>query len=216
MPTNNPQETEVTVTVATNGSGPATATVATNGSSPATATQTAAAPRMAPTLQPTVFEREHHLRHYKSLNKIDLLLGKYADQWFSIAGRIALFVIYFWFGILKLLGMSPAFSLANELVNHTIGPAYFSLSYNSLAVFECVIGIMWLVPRLTNLVFILMMIHMGIVWSPLFLLGGAAWMHVGVPTFEGQYIIKNLALMALAIGIVAYRKFGRSRREYSF
>jgi uncharacterized membrane protein YkgB len=54
---------------------------------------------------------------------------------------------------------------------------------------------------------------MGIVCSPLVLAASVAWTHPGVPTLEGQYIIKDLALIALAIGILAARRSAINQRK---
>jgi hypothetical protein len=43
---------------------------------------------------------------------------------------------------------------------------------------------------------------------PLFLLSGMVWTSFGVPTMEGQYIIKNLVILALGFSI-----FVNSRRN---
>lgn len=127
-------------------------------------------------------------------------------QWFEPVARVAIFVIYFWFGLLKLLNLSPATPLAAALVSHTIGMSYFSASFKALAVFECVLGLLFLIPALTWLSAALLVIHLVIVSSPLVLVGNVAWIHPLVPTLEGQYIIKDLALLALAVGIIAYRE----------
>lgn len=83
---------------------------------------------------------------------------------------------------------------------------YFNDSFKALAVFECTLGILFLIPSLTWLCSVLIIIHMGIVSSPLVIAPGVAWTHPGVPTLEGQYIIKDLALIALTIGILACRR----------
>src|SRR5436190_14867971 len=70
-------------------------------------------------------------------------------QRFELVARVAIFVIYFWFGLLKLLNLSPATPLAAALVSLTIGMPYFSASFKALAVFECVLGLMFLIPALT-------------------------------------------------------------------
>jgi uncharacterized membrane protein YkgB len=127
-------------------------------------------------------------------------------QWFEPVARVAIFVIYFWFGLLKLLNLSPATPLAAALVSHTIGMSYFSASFKALAVFECVLGLLFLIPALTWLSVALLVIHLVIVSSPLVLVGNVAWIHPLVPTLEGQYIIKDLALLALAVGIIAHRE----------
>ncbi|MGA9308412.1 MAG: hypothetical protein WBW31_23645 [Candidatus Sulfotelmatobacter sp.] len=143
-------------------------------------------------------------------SQIDQRVVQLAAKWFEPAARIAIFIIYFWFGILKLLGLSPATPLATALTSHTIGMQYFTASFDALAVYECVVGILILIPAMTRISFVLIIIHMGIVSSPLVIVANVAWTHPMVPTLEGQYIIKDLAIIALAIGLLAQR---RSRRR---
>jgi uncharacterized membrane protein YkgB len=81
--------------------------------------------------------------------------------------------------------------------------SHFDAAFNVLAVFECVIGILFLFPRLTRLVIPLLIIHVLIVCSPLVLVPHLAWVKPFVPTLEGQYIIKNVLLVAVAIGVAA-------------
>ena len=50
--------------------------------------------------------------------------------------RIAIFIVYFYFGVLKLAGHSPASPLAQALVAKTIGLQHFDLAFNILAIFE--------------------------------------------------------------------------------
>jgi uncharacterized membrane protein YkgB len=66
-----------------------------------------------------------------------------------------------------------------------------------------VIGILFLFPKLTRIVIPLLFIHMAIVCSPLLLVIDHAWQAPFVPTLEGQYIIKNAVIIAVAIGIAA-------------
>lgn len=159
-------------------------------------------------LQREVSPREATSRD-KLLGYADLIerrVVELAIRWFEPAARIAIFVIYFWFGFLKLLNLSPATPLAAALTRNTIGMQYFTASFKTLAVYECVLGILFLIPALTRLSCILLVIHMGIVASPLVIVASVAWIHPLVPTLEGQYIIKNLAIIALAIGILACRR----------
>jgi uncharacterized membrane protein YkgB len=132
--------------------------------------------------------------------------ARLSAQWFEPVARIAVFIIYFWFGLLKLLDLSPATPLASALVSHTIGMPYFAISFKTLAVYECVLGLLFLIPALTWLSTVLLVVHLVIVTSPLVLVASVAWVHPLVPTLEGQYIIKDLAILALAVGIIAYRE----------
>jgi hypothetical protein len=129
-----------------------------------------------------------------------------AVRWFEPVARTAIFTIYFWFGFLKLIGVSPATPLAAALTSHTNGMQYFSMSFKALAVYECGLGILFLIPAMTWISAGLLMIHMGIVSSPLVIVANVAWIHPFVPTLEGQYIIKDLAIIALAVGILAQRR----------
>jgi hypothetical protein len=131
-----------------------------------------------------------------------------AARSFEPAARIAIFVIYFWFGFLKVINLSSATPLATALTSHTIGMQYFNVSFKALAFYECGLGLLFLIPAMTRLSVILLVVHMGIVISPLIIVANVAWTHPLVPTLEGQYIIKNLAIIALAVGILAHRYRG--------
>jgi uncharacterized membrane protein YkgB len=141
-----------------------------------------------------------------NIKHLDLKIIAWLRRWFLPLARLAIFIIYFWFGALKLLGLSPATPLAEALVSRTVGAAHFDLLFHLLAGFECLIGILFLFPKATRVVIPLLFIHMLIVCSPLLLVPGLAWSKPFVPTLEGQYIIKNLAIAVLAIGIAAQTK----------
>ena len=138
-----------------------------------------------------------------NIKNIDLKVIKRLRSAFLPMARIAIFIIYFWFGILKLFDLSPAGPIASALVTKTIGASHFSLMFHLLAIFECLIGVLFLFPKLTRIVIPLLLLHMLIVCSPLLLLPDMTWQRAFVPTLEGQYIIKNLAIIALAIGVAA-------------
>jgi hypothetical protein len=150
--------------------------------------------------------REEALSFASQIDAIERRAVDLAIKWFDPAARIAIFVIYFWFGILKVLGLSPATPLAQALTAHTIGMQYFTASFDALSVFECIIGLLILVPALTRITLVMIIIHMGLVSSPLIIVSNVAFTHPGVPTLEGQYIIKNLAIIALVIGLLAFKR----------
>lgn len=137
------------------------------------------------------------------LKNIDLVTISWANKLFVPIARIAFFIIFFYFGILKVLGLSPATPLAEALTAQTIGMQYFSIAYIGLAIFECLIGILFLVPKATRIVIPMLLLHMILVCSPLVLVTDMVWVYPFVPNLEGQYIIKNVALIAAAIGIAA-------------
>lgn len=117
--------------------------------------------------------------------------------------RIAFFVVFFWFGFIKLVGFSPASPLAEALTIKTIGLQYFNVAFTILACIECLIGVLFLVPKAVRIVVPLLFVHMIIVCGPLVLLPELTWQAAFVPTLEGQYIIKNIVIVALAFGVAA-------------
>lgn len=103
-------------------------------------------------------------------------------------------------------GASPAGELAEALTAKTIGLDWFDVSYKLLALLECVIGVLFLIPKAVRIVIPLLFIHLLMVCSPLILVPELTWQSFMVPTLEGQYIIKNVAIVALAFGVAAHTK----------
>ena len=143
---------------------------------------------------------KHTKIDYKS---IDLRLIAFFRRSFIPVARFSIFLIFFWFGFIKLLGLSPASPLAKALVEQTVGLQYFDTLFVVLALMECIIGILFLFPKATRIVVPLLLAHILIVCSPLLLVPAYTWQSFLVPTLEGQYIIKNAVVVAVAIGIAA-------------
>lgn len=135
------------------------------------------------------------------ITRVDEKIIAWSKRMAHPAARFALFVIFFWFGFIKILGLSPAEQLVEDLFNRTIHFMPFGTFYLLFSLFECLIGILFLIPKATRLVIAFLAFHMVTTIMPLFLLTQVTWQSFLVPTLEGQYIIKNLALIALAIGI---------------
>lgn len=123
-----------------------------------------------------------------------------AASWLARHGhpalRISLAIVFVWFGLLKPLGASPA----NELVTRTVywfDPAWF---VPMLGWWEVAIGLFMLWRVTTRLALLLLVLQMPGTFLPLVLLPDVCWVHVPwAPTLEGQYIIKNLVLIAAAM-----------------
>jgi len=138
-----------------------------------------------------------------ALHTFDHKFIDWARQNYSWIARISLFIIYFYFGFLKIIGASPANELATGFAAHMGMGAYANELYLLLAVVECFIGILILFPKLTRLAIFIMLVHMLLVSAPIVLYTEAVWSSPFIPNLEGQYIIKNAALVALALGLVA-------------
>lgn len=121
---------------------------------------------------------------------------------FLILARFALFLVYFWFGILKVFDLSPATPLVQALFDQTLTSF---LSFQTFSVvfglFEVIIGVLFLIPRFTHLALVLLTLHMITAISPLVILPSYVWSAWFVPTLEGQYIVKNILIIALAFGL---------------
>ena len=127
--------------------------------------------------------------------------------------RFALFIIYFWFGLLKVLGQSPASPMVMELQHRTLPFIHGTWFNGAFGLFEVLIGILFLVPGAERIVIALMAFHMVTTSLPLFFLPHMVWTNWFVPTLEGQYIIKNIALITLAIILAARIKPWKEQKQ---
>mgnify|MGYP000443692027 CR=1 FL=1 len=126
----------------------------------------------------------------------------WALQWFS---RIALGVIYIWFGVLKVLQQSPASPLVGKLLEHIMPSITLPQFMIAFGIAEIIIGVLFLIPRFEKIALVLFLLHMITTALPLYVLAQITWQQQFVPTLEGQYIIKNLALIAVAWSVVIHR-----------
>jgi len=116
--------------------------------------------------------------------------------------RFSLAIVFFWFGFLKVISISPAEGLVKSLYSATLSSF---IEINSfvliLGIFECLIGIMWLFPKLTKWTFALFSFHMFTTFLPLIFLTQDTWQGDWALTLTGQYIVKNVVLVACALTI---------------
>ncbi len=118
--------------------------------------------------------------------------------------RFALFVVFFWFGVLKLVGTSPANPMVADLLHATMPFMTWETFIIFFAIYEMIIGIAFIIPRFERLAGALLVPHMIMTGLPLIFLTDMTWQGFLTPTLEGQYIIKNLLIIALSMGIAAH------------
>lgn len=141
------------------------------------------------------------------MKKINIKFCDLIDKLTEPISRISLFIIYFWFGVLKIIGLSAATPLVKDLFECTLcGIVDFPVFYALYTLLEIIIGILFLFPKLTKLTFIFFSMHMFTTLLPLILLPEKIFSSFGILTMEGQYIIKNLALISLALFILRNNK----------
>lgn len=136
--------------------------------------------------------------------KIDAILLNFFDKSGFIFAKISIFIIFFWFGLLKVVGESPANPIVKKLLENTLQFLSFDQFILYFGIFEMLIGIIFITPKCERLAIFLFVIHMITTFLPLILLPSITWQSFAIPTLEGQYIIKNLAIIALAINIASH------------
>lgn len=118
--------------------------------------------------------------------------------------RIGLFIVFFWFGALKIVGASPAGPLVQALFERTVPFMGFGTFMFAFGLFEMLIGVLFLIKGLERIVIPMLFLHMTTTFMPLFLVPEATWSGFLVPTLEGQYIIKNVLIIAAAVAVAAH------------
>lgn len=139
----------------------------------------------------------------KMLGISDTKITEIAQDISMPLARFSLFLVYFWFGALKIFSTSPANPLVDALLQKTLPFLTFNQFIICFAIFEMVVGILFLIPKAFKVAVSLFFIHMITTFLPLILLEDQTWQSFLTPTLEGQYIIKNLVLIALVITLIA-------------
>jgi uncharacterized membrane protein YphA (DoxX/SURF4 family) len=120
--------------------------------------------------------------------------------------RIALGVIFLWFGVLSFFpNLSPAETLVGRTIEQlTLGAIRPDVSLPVLAAWESVIGIGLILGRGLRGVLLLLAVQMAGTFTPLLLFPGETFTTFPIaPTLEGQYIIKNIVLIGAAMVVGA-------------
>ena len=134
---------------------------------------------------------------------VDRHIAGFMRGWGTVLLRFSLAVVFIWFGILKPLGLSPA----EQLLRATV--AWIPLLDPSTWVWvigwwEVAIGVTFLFRRTLRLAIALLALQMVGTFMPLVLLPEVTFQAGRFPyalTTEGQYIIKNLVIIAAALVI---------------
>jgi uncharacterized membrane protein YkgB len=112
--------------------------------------------------------------------------------------RYSLAVIFVWFGALKPFGLSPAADLAASAMPLIPREIFVPL----LGWWEVAIGVCFLFKPLIRVAILLLAIQIPGTFLPLVLLPEYCYTHFPYAlTIEGQYIIKNLLIIACALAV---------------
>lgn len=120
--------------------------------------------------------------------------------------RYSFAIIYFWFGWLKLLGISPADELVYRSTEWLNIPHFIII----LALWEIMIGIFFAIKKLNKIALLMFFLKVPGTFLPLFT--NPEQCFISIPfglTLEGQYIFKNLIMVSAALVLVATLNSGK-------
>ena len=129
-------------------------------------------------------------------DRVDREIARQMDRLGIPTLRVALGVVFVWFGGLKVIGGSPAAELVADTV-YLVSPEAF---VPILGVWEVLIGLCLLYRPLIRVGIFLLFLQMPGTFLPIVLLPEVVF--VTFPhelTVEGQYIIKNLVIIGAAL-----------------
>lgn len=143
--------------------------------------------------------------------RIDRAVTRWMARYGILLLRVGLGAVFLWFGALKLV---PGLSPAEDLVRNTtyfVDPEWF---LPVLAVWEMAIGLGLIFGRFMRLTLLLLFLQMPGTALPLVVLPGVVWtvFPYGL-TLEGQYIVKNLVLIAAGLVLGGTVRGGRLEPE---
>jgi uncharacterized membrane protein YphA (DoxX/SURF4 family) len=101
-----------------------------------------------------------------NIKNIDVHIIRFFQKHWIATARFSIAVVFIWFGMLKVLGLSPAGALVHGLFESSIHFVSFTSFYTFFAWFEVVIGVLFLIPKMTRIVIPLLAIHMITTFEP--------------------------------------------------
>ncbi|MER5311279.1 DoxX family membrane protein [Streptomyces sp. NPDC002773] len=119
--------------------------------------------------------------------------------------RISVGIVFAWFGVLKFLpGASPAEDIATRCMEVlTFGMVPADATRILLACMELAIGLGLITGLLLRTALTVFFVHMAGVFTALVIVPELVWTNGSplLPTMEGQYIIKNIVLVAACLTV---------------
>jgi uncharacterized membrane protein YphA (DoxX/SURF4 family) len=148
----------------------------------------------------------------QTFRRVDVSITRWTAKASIHLLRISLGVVFLWFGALKMIpGLSPAQALAARTIETlTFGIVSPEISVALLAVWECAIGLGLITGLFTRLTILLLLTQMAGTMLPILFFPSETFTRFPyAPTLEGQYIIKNVVLIAGGLVVGATVRGGR-------
>ena len=141
---------------------------------------------------------EQFQSYRQQYNEIDAAIAGAMDRWSVPVLRIAVAVVFVWFGALKVFDVSPAADLVSRTVYFFPPETFVPI----LGVWEVVIGICLLYRPLIRVGIFLLFLQLPGTFLPVILLPEVVFRTFPYAlTVEGQYIAKNLVIIGAALVI---------------
>lgn len=146
----------------------------------------------------STLESERFREFVRRFDEIDAFIAGKMERIGKPILRIAVAIVFIWFGVLKIFGVSPA----AELVAATVYLVSPDLFVPVLGVWEVLIGLCLLYRPLIRVGILLLFLQLPGTFLPIVLLPDVVFttFPYGL-TVEGQYIIKNLVIIGAALVI---------------
>ncbi|MER3480399.1 MAG: hypothetical protein C4327_07970 [Meiothermus sp.] len=148
----------------------------------------------------------------RKLDRLDRRITRWLADHSLVILRISLGVVFFWFGFLKFFpGLSPAQDLAGRTIEVlSFGLVRPALSLPLLAAWETLIGLGLISGFFMRGTLLLLLVQMLGTILPIFFFPQEVFVRFPyAPTLEGQYILKNLVLVAAGLVLGATVRGGK-------
>src|SRR6185369_6631191 len=96
----------------------------------------------------------------RQIQKFDYAFLGFLKKYNVKIARVAIFIVYFWFGLLKLIDLSPSQPLVQSLLEKTLPYISFQNFIVLFALYEMLIGVLFLVRGLERWVMALLALHL--------------------------------------------------------
>ena len=141
---------------------------------------------------------EQFQSYRQQYNEIDAAIAGAMDRWSVPVLRVAVAIVFVWFGALKVFDVSPAADLVSRTVYFFPPETFVPI----LGVWEVVIGICLLYRPLIRVGIFLLFLQLPGTFLPVILLPEVVFRTFPYAlTVEGQYIAKNLVIIGAALVI---------------
>jgi putative oxidoreductase len=145
------------------------------------------------------------------LDRLDEKVVKFMSSYAILIIRISLGIVFVWFGLLKVMGASPVYDLASHVV-YWLPPQLF---VPLLGIWEMAIGIGLLMGKALRVVLSLLFLQLAGTFLVLVIRPETAFQS-GNPlllTIEGEFVVKNLVLLAAGLAVGGTVRHIRKERE---